>query len=417
MRPKKKIIGYRVFVFHAFVILLGMTVAGCKGSTPPVKGDTTVKTDVPKKKSLKRVIEQPASIDPFQEAPLVAHIAGYVADVKVDIGQEVKKGDPLAELAVPEMVKEHAQKLALVEQANTEVEVARAQEGEAKAAVARAEANKERWETEHLRVEKLYKDKIVEKQIVDETLAQTKSARAAHLEAGARHAKAKADIAAAAARVKVAQAEEGRLKALVDYRKIEAPFNGVVTRRNIHPGHFLQPNASGGPGVLFVVVQTDKLRVVADIPEAEAQYIAEGLEAVIDVPTLKDQLFTGMVTRTSKALESKSRTLRVEIDYINTEGKLRPGMYANLIFNVKLGERWTLPAPAIFMHSDLPCCWRVDADGKAMRTPLKLGVRDGQDVEILKMQKAGAWQPIDGGEQVVVSNLGAVSEGKEVRRK
>ncbi|MBI3824150.1 MAG: efflux RND transporter periplasmic adaptor subunit [Planctomycetes bacterium] len=407
----------RCIIAAVAIVPLSALVSGCNTTKPPVKADTTVKTDTPKEKRLKRVIEQPASIDPFQETPLVAHIAGYVKKVNVDIGVEVKVDDVLAELAVPELVKEHAQKQALVEQAKAEIDQAKAHAGETEAAIGRAEAQRERWESEYVRVEKLFKEKIVEKQIVDETLAQLKSARAVKAEAVARHTKSKADIAAAVAREKVAKADEGRVKAMADYRHIQAPFNGIVTRRNVHPGHYLQPNASGGPAVLFIVAQSDKLRIVADLPEGEAQYMADNRDAVIDVPTLKDQTFTGKIARTSKTLDTKTRTLRVEIDYDNKEGKLRPGMYANLIFTIDLGDRWTLPASAIFMHSDLPCCWRVDAEGKAVRTPLKLGVRDGQDVEVLKMQKAGAWEAVNRSDTIVVSNLGAVSEGKEVRRK
>jgi RND family efflux transporter MFP subunit len=259
---------------------------------------------------------------------------------------------------------------------------------------------------------------VVEKQILDETQQQYKSAKANRQEAGAKLEKAKADVSAANARVMVAEAEEGRLKAMADYRFIVAPFDGVVTRRNIHVGHFLQPNASGTPGVLFVVAQTDKLRISADIPETEAGYITDGLAAKIHVPALGGQTLDAKVARTSRTLDAKSRTLRVEIDYPAKDSKLRPGMYANLVFTINLGERYTLPASAIFTHADLPCCWRVDEQGKAVRTPLKLGIRDGQDIEVLEMRKGeSVWVKIADAsvEKIVVTNLGAVSEGKEVR--
>jgi multidrug efflux pump subunit AcrA (membrane-fusion protein) len=391
--------------------------AGCRQSASPAKpADSSVKVDSPKKKTLRRVIEQPATIEPFQEAPLVARIPGYVLKVEKDIDEDVKEGNLLAELSVPDLMKEHAQKQALVAQAKAEVEQAKAQVGEADAGIARADANQERWDIEYTRVMGLYKDKVVEKQILDETLHQFKAAKASRQEAGARLQKANADVAVARARVSVAEAEEGRLKAMADFRFIVAPFDGVVTRRNVHKGHFLQPVAGGS--VLFVVAQVDKLRISADIPENEAGYMTEKLAAKIHVPALDGPPLDGTIARTSRTLDPKTRTLRVEIDYVTKNGKLRPGMYANLVFTIDLGEHYTLPASAIFTHADKPCCWRVDADGKAVRTPLKLGLRDSQDVEVLEFRKDDTtWVKIADAltERFVVTNRGAVSEGKEVR--
>ncbi len=408
-------------------LFLAVLVAGCRqGAAPPVKS-SAVKIDSPRKKALRHVIEQPASIEGFKEAPLAARIPGYVGRVYVDIGKEVKgpryddknrllaAGTLLADLSVPEMLKEHAQKSALVKQARAEVEQAKAHLGEAEAKITRADATLERWESEFARVQDLFKSRVVERQILDETLSQYKSAKAARVETVAHRDKEKADVTVAEARVAVAEAEEERLKELIEYRFIYAPFDGVVTKRNIHPGHYLQPNASGGPGVLFYVAQIDKLRIGADVPETEAAYITENLEAFIHVPAVKDLKLKGKVARTSRTLDPKSRTLRVEIDFLNDEKKLRPGMYANLVFNIDLGERYTLPFSAIFTHADQPCCWRVDESGNAARLPLKLGLRSGPDVAVLEKKLGDAWQKIDGTEKIVVTNLGAVSEGKEVR--
>jgi RND family efflux transporter MFP subunit len=232
-------------------------------------------------------------------------------------------------------------------------------------------------------------------------------------ESEAKRNKAKADVEASKARVLVAQAEESRVAALAEYRFIRAPFDGVVTRRNIHTGHFLQP----GAGVLFVVARTDTLRVVAYVPESDAGFITEGATAKIQPAMLKDQAFEAKIARTSWTLDAKSRTLRIEFDSLNKDGKLRPGMYANLSIAVKFADRWTIPASAVFTHADQPCCWRRDDKGKAVRTPLKLGQREGQSVELLKLEVNSAWEVPTGNEEIVVSNLGAVSEGKEITAK
>jgi RND family efflux transporter MFP subunit len=425
--------------------LVPIVLTGCNRGPVRARAEATVKTDVPKKKPLRRVIEQPATIEGFQEAPLIAHVSGYVKEVYVDIGVEVEANALLAELSVPELVQEHAQKAALVVQARADWEQAtealkaadaritttEAQVREAKAAVGRADALRDRWESEYQRVGELYANKVVEKQILDETLNQYKSAQATRAEmlakvdsceaiakeSVARRDKAKADVASAQARIAVAQADEGKSKEMVDYREIRAPFKGIVTHRDIHKGHYLQPNAAGQPALVFSIGRLDKLRIIADIPESEAKYIKDGLKAKIEAPIFKDETLAGEVSRTSKALDMKSRTLRVEVDYVNKEGKLRPGMFVNMTLTVALGERYTLPATAIFTYGDAPCCWRV-VDGKAVRTPLKIGVRDGADIEVTQMQTAsGTWSAIDGTEEVVVANLGAVSEGKDVQAK
>jgi len=435
--------------------ILLITIAGCR--QPAATGDaqdgkqadTAIKTAKPQKKDLRRVIEQPATIEAFEETPLVAHIPGYVAKVPADIGKVVsgpskdKPGEVLAELSVPEMLAELQQKKALVKQASAEVDqaiaaldaaeafilTAKAQVREAESSRARAIASHDYWKGQYQRIAEAVDKQILEKQVKDETLnkykaaeafcdeveAKVLSAKATEKESEAKRNKAKADVDAARARVLVAAAEENRLAALTEYRFIRAPFDGIVARRNIHTGFFLQPGA-GMSNVLFVVARTDTLRIIADIPESDAGFITNELTAKIQPTVLKDQLFEAKISRTSWTLDSKSRTLRIEFDYSNKDGKLRPGMYANVSIAVKFADRWTIPASAIFTHADRPCCWRKDDSGKAVRTPLKLGLRDGANVEVTKMEINGAWEVVTGNEEIVVANLGAVSEGKDLSK-
>ena len=406
-------------------ILSGCSPAPSKSADAGKKGG--VKIGKPEKKSLRRVVEQPAAVEAFEETPLVARIPGHVEKVNVDIGQEVKRGAVLAELFVPEMIKELAQKDALVLQAKAELEQARASLGAAeaqiltaKAQVREADAGHERWKSEYQRVDKLVVDKVVDKQIRDETLyqrnaaeAKALSARALVTESEAKRDKAKADVSAADARVKVASADHGRFKALVDYREIVAPYDCIVTRRYIHTGHFLHPTGNAS-GVIFNVARTDKLRIIAEIPESEAIHVKNDLVVKIQAPVYKLPPVEGKVARTSWTLDPRSRTLRMEIDHPSKDSVFRPGMFVNVTFNVDFKDRITLPASAIFTHNDLPCCWRV-VDGKAVRTALKLGVREGASVEVLQMQvRESTWENVTGNEDVVLTNLGAITEGKEV---
>ncbi|MCI0464494.1 MAG: efflux RND transporter periplasmic adaptor subunit [Gemmataceae bacterium] len=415
---------------------------------------TTVR---PEQKPLRRVIEQPAHVEAFEETPLFARISGYIQKVHVDIGDRVKgprsdnqgkqvePGQVLAELWVPEMEEELRQKEALVLQAQAEVEqaaaaleaadahvaTAQAMVLEAEAGRDRAQANYERWQSESKRVAGLVQGKIIDEQVGDETLNQFKAAAAARKEveakvrsaeatakeSEAKRNKAKADLAAAKARVQVAQAEEGRFSALLEYSKVRAPYDGVITSRTIHTGHYLNGT---GTKPLFVIARIDIVRIMVDVPEADAMYISDGVPARIRCQMIKDQEFDGKVTRSSWSLDAKARTLRTQIDLPNAQGRLRPGMYAYVTFNAELPSRFTLPASAVITQGGEACCYRVES-GKAVRTPVKVGVRDGQLVQVLKKRNGSAnsgkpavWEDFTGKEEVALTSAGSLSDGQPV---
>jgi len=326
---------------------------------------------------------QPARLEPYEQTPLFAKVQGFVLKTRqasgdgsnlkqvalADIGDEVADGEILAEIDVPEMLREFEQKKALAEQAAAEVlqataavtvaektvEATQSRIAESRARVIRARGEYERWKAEHERIRELADKGSVTRKLVDETLNQLRSAEAgrdeaqAHVvavgadlaEAEAKVAKAEADEAVARVRVKVAQAEVKRLNALLGYARIRSPFAGIISQRNIDTGHLVQPGmASQLP--LFVVERIDKLRVAVDIPEREAVHIRKGNDAWIQIPALGQDEFEGTVSRTSWVLDPASRTLRVEIDLPNPERRLRPGMYARA--RVELSDTPEKPA-------------------------------------------------------------------------
>jgi RND family efflux transporter MFP subunit len=277
----------------------------------------------------------------------------------------------------------------------------------------------------------LIQGKVLDAQLGDETLNQLKaaaaarqeveakvrSAEAAAKESEAQRHKAQADLAAAKAKVQVAQAEEGRLSALLDYSKVRAPYDGVITSRNIHTGHYL----TGTPTQpLFVIARIDTLRILVDVPEADALYVSDGVPARIRCQVLKDQEFQGQVSRSSWSLDAKARTLRTEIDLPNAQGKLRPGMYAYVTFHAELPSTFTLPAAAVSTQGGETCYYRVEKD-KAVCTPVKVGVRDGQVVQVLKKRsgpahtgKPAIWEDFTGKEEVALARSGSLSDGQPV---
>jgi RND family efflux transporter MFP subunit len=431
-----------------------LIVAGCnqpaadsQSATVTSASNPTVSVKKPELKPLKRVIEQPAEVAAYEQTPLIARIPGYVGKVNVDIGATLELDGILAELSVPEMVKEHEQKLAQVRQAEAEVARARAILEAAKAHVATADSQVheaeaardkvqfayERWQTQYQQLEELVAKKAIDVQARDEAWKQVqsaaaankemdakiKSAKAVHAESQAQANKAKADVDAADAALQVAKADEGRQAAWLSYREIKAPYKCIVTRRNIHTGYFLQPGTGAGSQVLFTVDRIDKLRVSVEIPEIDALLIKDKQEAVIRVQTIKDRDFKGPIARQTWAVDPKARTLRVEIDLPNDDNKLRPGMYAYASFTVDLGERLTVPASAIVTQGDSTFCWFV-IDGKAKRIPVRVGVRDGQVVEVVRKQvatqsgSAPTWVEFSRDDAVIMSGQGSLTDNQAV---
>ncbi len=438
-------------------LLLVLFLAGCgrPAAAPPpdagqadARGPVEVKTVRPEKKTLHRTVEQPGRVEAFEQAPLHVKIAGFVRQVHADIGDRVKKGAVLAELWVPEMEEELKQKQALVEQAQAEIEQAKGALSEAEAHImsvlakvteveagrTRAQAELNRWNAQFQSEQELVRRNVLMQQSLEvtrnevetakaaraEVEAKVKSAQAAVDESKAKRDKAQADVDVVVARRKVAEAEQRRLEALLQYAKITAPFDGVVTRRNVDPGHFLQPAASSKGEPVFVVARTDPVRVFVDVPEADAVLIRDGAAARVRVQVLRGQEFAGKVTRSAWALDPRSRTLRTEVDLPNADGRLRPGMYAYASITLEYPDVLTLPASAVVIQGEQAYCFLVE-DGKAVRTAVRVGARGAQAVEVLALQKrapkAGGevWQSFTGAERVVAGNLTGLADGQVVR--
>ncbi len=412
----------------------------------------TVRVTRPERRTLRRTIEQPARVEAFEQTPVFAKIPGYVQRVNVEIGARVRKGDVLAELWVPELVEQLRQKETLVAQARIEidqaeralavsrasVETARSLLNEATAGRKRAASAYERWKSESERIGRLVRGKVIDAETGDETANQFRVATAALEEAGAKVAsadaaireaeakrdKAAADVEAARNRLQVAEADRRQTQAMLDYARIPAPFDGVVSQRHVDTGHFLQPGTSGGAvrtEPLFVVVRTDRVRVFLEVPEADAVLVTEGVPARLRIPVLNDREFAGTVAGSSWSLEPSQRTLRAEIDFDNPDGRLRPGMYAHALVDVTEPGALTIPTRAVLTRDGATFCYRV-VDGKAVRTPVKIGVREGTEYQLLKLRLPTSdaepkprWVNPSGEEAVVASDPGELSDGQEVR--
>jgi len=415
------------------------------------KSDGVVEVVKPKWTSLPRVVEQPGTIQAYEETHLYARVPGYVrlprdaeGGIYYDIGRvirgpkydkagkEVEQGEALAEIVVPELAQEVKQKKALTRQAEAEVEQARKALGAADAniasmdaAVVEAKALLERWDSESKRIASLVKSGVIDVQSRDETQNQFKAAgaRVSLTEAAVRKAKADrdksaADVSAAEAKVDVTKAEADRAETMLGYAKIRAPYDGIVIARRVNTGDLVQP-IGGKSEWLFTVARLDPVRVVISVPEVDAGRIQiEKAEVKLNVPALIGQGLSGSykLTRSSWALEPGTRTLRTEIDVPNIDGRLRPGMYVYAKISNPSQECWTLPASAVIKQGDAMVCYQIDSQGKAMRKAVQVGRSDGAIIEVLHWQTQDSpprWEAFSGDATFAVRASG-LSDGQLV---
>ncbi|QEL16386.1 efflux RND transporter periplasmic adaptor subunit [Limnoglobus roseus] len=441
-----------------FLLLASLAVAGgCNRSTPtataPVPATAPVVTVVkPQRKTVQRVVEQPGTVQAFEEVTLFAKIPGYVRalsadpdkashsehDRLIDIGSRVKKDQILAELSVPELEEEFKQKEATARQYAAEVQqatkahaaatagvtAAKAQVAEAKAGLTRAQALYDRWQSEATRAAKLVTGGVIDAQTRDETVNQFKAAEAGKAEADAKVTsadaavakaqadaeKAIADVTTAEARLDVAKADVRRVDALRGYTRLKAPFDGIVTRRAVSAGDF---TAADGKHSLFAVARIDPVRVVFQVPEADAGLVTAGQDVKLALQGLSPG-GTGKVTRTSWSLDPGSRTLRVEVDLPNPEGKVRPGTYAKVRLTADVPPDWSLPAAAVGKANDEAVVYLVE-DGKAVRVGVQLARGDAQTTQVLRFKRSGttAWVDFTGTELIATPSA-SLSDGQPI---
>jgi RND family efflux transporter MFP subunit len=426
---------------HMIGLAIAAAAAVAAGCDRPSAGKTdhsaqpVMRVDVvkPERHTVQRSVSEPGQLEAYETTPIHANIAGYVRTVNTNIGSEIKKGQVLAELDVPELEAEVKQKVAAVDQAQAKkaqaeaaVKVAQAAvtSSEAKlveiqAAVKRANADLRWRQLEDRRVEQLFKegaqtgtlldethDKLLSAEAaLDEVRAKVRSAEAAVVESRALLDQARSDVLAAASSVEVARADARRVEAMLGYTKIEAPYDGVITRRNVDTGHLTRPGSEAPP--MFVAARSDVVTIVVDIPETYSTDVNKGDRATVKLQAIKGLNVEGTVTRTAWALDSKTRTIRTEIDIPNPGGKLRPGLYAYATVIVEEHmDVLTLPTTAVVQDKEQSHCVVV-SENKAVRKPIALGLSDGTRTEVVS--------GLEGSELVVKANATSLMDGQAVQ--
>jgi len=267
-------------------------------------------------------VSLPGTTAAFAAANIYARATGYINKRNADIGDHVKRGELLAELAVPELDEQISQNEATLDQL--------------KAAVQQAQANATLAQATWGRDKPLLKDGWVTGHQGDIDLQTVKADEAA--------------VSVAQANV---SAQERLLRVLRQnraYASVVAPFDGIITQRNVDVGSLVQGNANTGT-FMFEIMQKDVIRVWVYVPQDAAFGVAPGVDAIVRVPELPDRQFLGKVTRIADALHSGTRTLLTEIDIPNPDGGLPPGIYCSVELRVpRKTPSFTIPAEALLFN-------------------------------------------------------------------
>jgi RND family efflux transporter MFP subunit len=331
----------------------------------------------------------PGNIQAVTEAPILARAEGYVERRYVDIGDRVTAGQLLAVVDAPDLDQQVRQAQAAVEQSQADLARASAalEQGKANESIAKLTAT--RWDN-------LVRRGAVSKQENDQYQAQYQ-AQAANVRALERA------VDAAKGNIAAMQANVARLTDMQGYLKVRAPFAGVVTLRNVDVGTLVNT----GNTMLFRIAQTNLLRTYLNVPQSSASDVRVGQMASLATPELPERKFSGAVTRTANALDPSSRTLLVEVQVPNPEGKLLPGMYVEVDLDLpRKDPPLLLPSDTLSVRPEGTMVAALDSSNAVHFQRVVIGRDFGSQIEILSGLAAG--------QRVIANPNDSVQEGVKV---
>jgi RND family efflux transporter MFP subunit len=324
----------------------------------------------PKPGALKNEVVLPGNVQAFTDSPIYARSSGYLKQWNVDIGGHVKAGQVLATIEAPEVDQQVSQAKATLQQTRASLDqaIANEQQGKANEEIARVTA--ERWQN-------LVKKGAVSRQENDQYQAQYQ-AQVANLNA------LEQAIAAARSNIVAAEANLGRLQEMQNYETVKAPFEGIVTARNIDVGALINAGNGGAAQELFHMASTAKLRVYVSVPQADSRAATPGLKCYLTLTEFPGRKFPGELVRTAGAIDAATRTLLTEVDVDNAAGELRPGAYAEVHLLIPEGSRsLILPVSTLMFRSEGLRVGVVRDGNQAELVPVVLGKDFGNEVEIV----------------------------------
>jgi RND family efflux transporter MFP subunit len=320
-----------------------------------------VKTALAKSPDAPQTLALPGTLQGYVQSPISARAGGYLRRWYKDIGSRVEKGELLAEIETPEIDQQLTQAIAARNQAAASLDLAK--------------SSMARWEA-------LRKRDAVSQQELDER-------RSASVQA-------QSNVAAADANVE-------RLRQVESFKRVVAPFAGVITRRNVDVGDLIDPGA-GRP--LFLLAQTDPLRVYVNVPQASAQLVKTGQKVIVTQAELRGQQFQGTVARTAASIDIVTRTMQVEVALPNSNGILLPGSYVQVALPLQPSGALVIPNNALLFRKEGARVAVVDAEHRIHLKQVQIGRNFGETVEILS--------GIVGSDRLVLNPSDSLTDGDRV---
>jgi RND family efflux transporter MFP subunit len=304
-----------------------------------------------------QVLKLPGTLLGFSQSPIAARASGYVKKWYTDIGSVVKKGEVLAEIDTPELDQLLAQLFATQQQASESMQLAK--------------LSLERWEA-------LRKKDVVSQQEYEEK---------------------KSLYSQATANYNAASANAERTRQLTVFKKVIAPYSGVITKRFIDIGDLID----GTTKPLFLIAKTDPLRVYINVPQSYTQWIKVGQGADITLDEQKGRVFVGEVTKLASAIDPISRTMQVEVSLGNKEKQLLPGAFVQVNLKLPASNAINIPSNTLLIRKEGIQVAIVDEQNKVSLQKIKLGRDYGVSSDVIDGLK--------GGERLVLNPSDSLSDG------
>ncbi|MCR9294947.1 MAG: efflux RND transporter periplasmic adaptor subunit [bacterium] len=416
--------------------------AGCRSETDRPQATANysvpVKTVAVMQSEVARTSRQPATLLAYYETEIRAKVFGYATEVAADIGDVVQAGQSLAVIDVPELstrqqtmearidllVAGEQAAQAGVNLADAAVRSAQARLEQSRAELAKVEASLAAAEAEFKRTEDLVNRGSLQNRVLDEVRKRRDSEDAARqavlsaaVAAEAEVAVADSQKAAALARMLTAEAEtrvaRSELKELqvdLSFANIRAPFSGVITERHLNLGDLVEGSSGTGSKPLFVIHQVDKLRVHVPVPEIDAPFVEAGDVLILSFPSFRSEPpISASVTRRAASLDPSTRTMMVEAEIDNSDGRLLPGMFGEALLELNAKSvASVLPSRAVrFDESGRAYVYLVDSSNRVRLAEVTAGRDTGAVIEILS--------GVEPGDTVIGPHLQRFTDGQEVR--
>jgi RND family efflux transporter MFP subunit len=374
--------------------------ANSAASEAPAVAVARVKTD-----NLSRNLVLTAEFKPYQEVDVMAKVSGYIKEINVDIGDRVAQGQLLATLEIPEMADD-------LNHANASVDRSQAGVRQAQDELSRAKSAQDIADLSYQRLNDVSKQRpgLVAQQEIDD--AHSKA-----LVAQAQTAAANSAVQAAGEQVHVNQSDVSKVRTLMEYTRVTAPFEGVVTKRFADKGSMIQAGTASQTQAMPVIrlSQNNLLRLILPVPESAVSTVHIGQQVEVKVPTL-DRSFPGQVRRFEDKLSLETRTMNTEVDVPNPSLLLMPGMYAEVDLTLAHSNKaLTIPVTAVDIDAGNTGSAAtgqvtiVTANNRVELRKIQIGIETANEVEV----RSG----LNEGDMVVVGSRSGLQTGQEVKPK